>query len=329
MHIYLSFNPSSFATQGLAALKKAGHRVSFFKKDHGIPRATLLKEIKGKDAVVTLLTERVDAEFFAAAGPQLKIVANYAVGFDNVDLKAAQAAGVTITNTPCDAVNDSVAEHAFSLLLGLAHRIPEANAYAKAEKYHGWTPTLLLGTNLVGKTLGIVGTGRIGATLATRAHAFGMRILYADQKRNAVLEKATKARRLPLPELLKQSDAVSLHVPLLPSTFHLISTKELAYMKPTAFLVNTARGPVVDEKALAKALKKNKIAGAALDVFECEPAIDCDISDNLALKKFPNAILTPHIGSATIEARQAMGLMAAQNVLAVLAGKPPLTPAKM
>jgi glyoxylate reductase len=295
MNIYFSFNPTSFASDALAILKKAGHTISFFKKENGISRTELLKSIKGKDAVITLLTEKVDAEFFAAAGPQLKIVANYAVGFDNVDVAAAKAANVVVTNTPCDAVNDSVAEHAFSLLLGLAHRIPEADVYAKAGRYTGWTPTLLLGTNLVGKTLGIVGTGRIGATLATRAHAFGMKIIYADQVPNADLEKSAGAKRFPLPALLKKADAVSLHVPLLPATRHLMSTNEFAIMKPTAFLVNTARGPVVDEKALLQALKKKQIAGAALDVFECEPAITCDPRSTLALKQFPNVILTPHI----------------------------------
>jgi glyoxylate reductase len=328
MNIFISFNPTMFASDGLARLKKAGHAVTFFKKDHGIPRAKLLKSIRGKDAVMTLLTDKVDTEFLEAAGPQLKIVANYAVGFDNVDVKAAQAAGVIITNTPCDEVNDSVAEHAFALLIALAHRIPEADVYAKAEKYSGWTPTLLLGTDLTGKTLGIIGAGRIGATLAERAAAFGMKIVYDNPKRNLDLEKKTGAKKLPLPKLFATADAVSLHVPLLPSTRHLVSTKELALMKPTAFLINTSRGPVVDELALLKALKKKRIAGAALDVYECEPAIDCDISDSLALKKFPNAILTPHIGSATIEARQGMGRVAAQNIIAVLGGKKPLNPAQ-
>jgi len=328
MNIYFSFNPTTFASDGVVILKKAGHTVTFFKKDHGITRAELLKNIKGKDAVVTLLTDKVDAPFFNAAGPQLKIVANYAVGFDNVDVKAAQAAGVIVTNTPSDAVNDSVAEHAFALLISLAHRIPEGDAYAKAEQYQGWTPTLLLGTNLTGKTLGIIGAGRIGATLAERAAAFGMKIVYDNPEPNKDLEKKTGAKKMKLEALLKTVDALSLHVPLLPSTHHLISTKELALMKPTAFLINTSRGPIIDEKAVLKALKKKKLAGVALDVFECEPAIDCDIADNLALKQFPNAILTPHIGSATIEARQGMAQAAAKNVVAVLAGKKPLNPAK-
>lgn len=327
MNIYISFNPTTFASEGLALLKKAGHTVTFFKKDHGISRKELLKQAKGKDALVTLLTDKVDAELLNAAGPQLKIVANYAVGFDNVDLKAAKAANVVVTNTPSDAVNDSVAEHALTLLLGLAHRITEADRYAKAEQYSGWTPTLLLGTNLVRKTLGVIGAGRIGATLAERAAALGMKIVYDNPSPNKDLEKKTGAKKKPLHTLLKTADAISLHVPLLPSTRHLISTKELALMKPTAFIINTSRGPVVDEKALMKALKKKKIGGAALDVFECEPAIDCDISDNLALKKFSNVILTPHIGSATIEARQGMSTVAAKNVIAVLGGKKPLNPA--
>jgi glyoxylate reductase len=327
--VYLTFNPAGFADNALELLKKAKHNVTFFEKDHGIPRDVLLQNIKGKDAVLTLLTDKVDAEFFNAAGDQLQIVANYAVGFDNVDLAAAKATNAIVTNTPCDAVNDSVAEHAFAFMIGLANRLCEANDYAKQEKYQGWTPSLLLGTLLAGKTLGIVGAGRIGSALAQRAKfGSGMRIVYSDARQNPDMEKKYDATYMPLEELLKTSDFVSLHVPLLPTTRHLISTAQFALMKPTAYLINTARGPVVDELALLNALQSKKIAGAALDVFECEPAIDCHISDNLAFKNFPNVILTPHTGSATIEARREMARVAAENIIAVLAGKPPLNPAK-
>lgn len=328
-NVYIAFNPKGFAESALRILKKAGHQVTHFSKDHGIPRVELLKQVKGKDAVLPLLTERIDEAFFKAAGPKLKIVANYAVGFDNVDLAAAKRHGVIVTNTPSDVVSDSVAEHTFSLICALAHRIAEADRFAKAEKYKGWTPTLLLGTNLYGKTLGLIGAGRIGSAVAERAVlGFHMNLLYSDLNPNAELETKFKAKKVSQERLLKESDVVSLHVPLLKATHHLISTKEFNLMKKTALLVNTARGPVVDEKALLKALKAKKIRGAGIDVFECEPAIDCDIRDDLELKSHDNVILTPHIGSATVEARESMAEVAANNIVAVLAGKKPLNPAR-
>lgn len=318
-----------FADSGIQALKKAGFRVEVYDKDQVIPRKELLQRVNGCDALLSLLTDRIDAEVFDAAGPQLKIVANYAVGFDNVDLVEAKKRGIPVTNTPSDAVNESVAEHAFSLMLALAHRISEADQFAKAGKYQGWSPTHFIGTDVRGKTLGLIGAGRIGSMVAKKAvHGFDMKLVYADAHENLTLERDYKATQLPLAKLLQVSDFVSLHVPLLPSTKHLISTAEFSAMKKTAFLINTARGPVVDEKALLRALKTKRIAGAALDVFECEPAIDCDLKDNLELRSFPNVILTPHIASATIEAREAMSMVAAQNILAVLGGKAPINPAK-
>lgn len=327
--IFITFNPEGFAEQGLELLKKAKHAVKVYPETTGITRKELLSLSKGADAVFCLLTEKIDEEFFKAAGPQLKVVANYAVGFDNVDLAAAKKHNVVVTNTPHEKVNEAVAEHTFALMLALARRIPEADVYAKAKKYKGWNPLLMLGTDLYGKTLGIVGAGRIGSAVAKRAvTGFGMKLVYADARRNPDIEKSFGAEQLPLAKLLQVSDFVSLHVPLLPSTRHMISTDEFSLMKKTAFLVNTARGPVVDEKALLRALRTERIAGAGIDVFECEPAIDCDVTDNLELKSFPNAILTPHTGSATVEAREAMGLVAADNIIAVLSGKPPLTPAR-
>ncbi len=314
---------------GIVALKKKGYAVDVYKEDKAIPRKELLKRVKGVDALLSLLTDPIDETVLKAAGPQLKIVANYAVGFDNVDLKALKVHGIPVTNTPAPEVSESVAEHTFTLMLGLAHRLVESDSYARAEKYKGWSPTLLLGTDLHGKTLGVVGLGRIGEAVVRRSVAgFGMKCIYSDLKRDMMFEKKYKAKYKTLPALLKEADFVTLHVPLLKSTLHLISTKEFKLMKKTAFLLNTSRGPVVDEKALLHALKRGEIAGAGLDVFECEPAIDCDISDNLELKKFSNVILTPHTASATIEARQAMSLLAAKNIIAVLSGKKPLTPAK-
>jgi glyoxylate reductase len=314
---------------GIAMLKKAGHKVTIAPKDEKIPRAKLLKGVKGCDAVLSLLTDKIDDEVLASAGPQLKIVANFAVGFDNVDLEAAKKRNIIITNTPSNKVNESVAEHTFALMLALARRIPEADHFAKRGLYKGWSPTLLTGTDMHGKTIGLIGAGRIGSMAARQGvKGFGMKLLYSDLRPNKIIEKELGAKKVSQATLLKKADFISLHVPLLPSTRHLISDKEFKLMKPTAFLVNTSRGPVVDEKALLRALKAKRIAGVALDVFECEPAIDCDLRDNMELKSYENVILTPHIASATEEARRDMSEIAAKNIMAVLKGKKPFTPAK-
>ena len=314
---------------GIKLLKDAGYSVTVYAEDQVIPRKELLAKVKGCDALLSLLTDKIDDEVLKAAGPQLKIVANYAVGFDNIDLAAAKARNIVVTNTPSDKVNEAVAEHTFALMISLARRIPEADAFAKSKKYDGFSPNAFVGNDMSGKTIGIIGAGRIGAAAARRGvKGFGMKLVYSDMRQNEALEKELGAEHVMMQKLLEVSDFVSLHVPLLPSTRHLISTDEFSLMKKTAFLINTARGPVVDEKALLRALKTKRIAGAALDVFECEPAIDCDVTDNLELKSFPNVILTPHIASATIEAREDMGMIAANNIIAVLSGKPALNPAK-
>ena len=299
-------------------------RLNIYEKDKPIPRRELLKRVKGQDIILSILTEKMDEEVFAAAGLQLKMIANYAVGFDNIDLKAAAARSIVVTNTPHPNVSESVAEHAIALIFALAHRLVESDRFTRAGKYHAWGPELLLGTDVIGKTVGIIGTGAIGQAVVRRLYdGFGVKILYHDLARNRELEKRTRARFVSLPTLLKNSDFISLHVPLLPSTRHLISTKELKLMKRTAFLINTARGPVVDELALTKALVRGQIAGAALDVYECEPFIDCNPRDHYTLKDLPNVVLTPHTASATLETRQAMGLVAAKNILAFIAGKQP------
>ncbi|MBI4122038.1 MAG: D-glycerate dehydrogenase, partial [Parcubacteria group bacterium] len=228
--------------QAVSLLKKAGFEVEVYKKDGIIPRRELLAAINGCEAVITLLTDRVDEEFFAAAGPALKIVANYAVGFDNIDVAAARRHNVVVTNAPGDLISQSVAEHAFALMLAVTKRIVESDRYARSGKYAGWSPSLFLGMMLVGKTFGVVGSGRIGAETARRAAACGMKIVYTDVKRNKEFEKVLKAKYLTLASLLKTADVVSLHVPLLPSTHHLIGAKQLAIMKKTAYLINTARG---------------------------------------------------------------------------------------
>lgn len=311
--------------EGIKLLKRNSRIVlDMYEHDQPIPRRELLKRIKGKDIALSILTDKIDKTVFDAAGPQLKMVANYAVGFDNVDLAEAKLRGITVTNTPSEQISESVAEHTIALMFALAKRIVEADRFTRAGKYKAWGPQLLLGSDFYGKTVGIIGTGRIGSGVVHRLHdGFGMRILYNDVKKNSVLEKETSAKYRTLPQLLKESDFVSLHVPLLPSTRHLISTKELALMKKTAFLINTSRGPIVDEKALLKALKKGQIAGAGLDVYECEPLIDCDPHDNLELRNMPNVVLTPHTASATLETRQSMSRIAAQNILAFVSGKRP------
>lgn len=298
--------------------------LEIYEKDEQIPRKELLRRVKGKDIILSILTERMDKEVFDAAGPQLKLVANYAVGFDNVDLAEAKKRGIIVTNTPGDLISESVAEHTIALMFALAHRVCEGDRYTRAGKYKAWGPKLLLGTDFYGKTVGIVGSGRIGAGVVRRLHdGFGMKIIYNDIKRNKDLEQTTGAKFKTLEQLLKQSDFVSLHVPLLPTTRHLIGAKQLTLMKKTSFLINTSRGPIIDEKALTKALAKKEIAGAGLDVYECEPLIDCDPKDKLDLRKMDNVVLTPHTASATEETRQQMSEIAAKNILAFVQNKKP------
>lgn len=296
--------------------------VHIYRNDKKIPRKILLKNIKGCHAILSLLTEKLDAQAMDAAGPKLKIIANYAVGFDNIDLAAAKERNIKVSNTPCNEVSESVAEFTFSLLMSLSRRIVEADKYTRLGKYEEWKPMLMLGRDVYKKTLGVIGLGRIGQQVCRRAaKGFGMRVIYTDMYKNPRFEKEYKAKKVSLNTLLKQADYVSMHVPLLPSTRHMISTEQLKLMKKTAYLINTARGPVVHEKALLRALYKNEIAGAALDVFECEPAIDCDTRDRYELRKLNNVIITPHTASATIEARDAMARLAAQNIIAVLKNK--------
>ena len=271
------------------------------------------------DAVLALLTDKLDADVFQAAGAQCKIFANMAVGFDNVDLEAAKKVGIMIANTP-GVLTDTVAEHTFALMLAIAHRVAEADHFARAGKYHGWEPMMLLGTDLSYKTIGILGLGRIGSRVAYHAvKGFNAKAIYYDVKRNEEFEKEFSAEFCKTPEeVLKKADFVSIHVPLLPATRHLINAERLKMMKPSAYLVNTSRGPVIDEKALAEALQNKIIKGAAIDVFENEPAIEP------ALLKLDNIILTPHIASATEETRDKMAELAAENIIAALSGQTPL-----
>ncbi|MBI2484359.1 D-glycerate dehydrogenase [Candidatus Uhrbacteria bacterium] len=303
--------------------KKKNVTVRVQAKPINLTKKELMKRVKGVDAILSLLTNTIDGDVMDAAGPQLKVIANYAVGFDNIDVEAAKKRGIIVTNTPSPEISESVAEHTFALIMALTRRIVEADKFTRAGQYHGWDPKLFLGRDLTGLTLGLVGLGRIGKLVAAHARCFGMNVVYFDRKRDAEFEKSTNARYLSMQKLFRQSDVVSLHVPLLPSTRHLINAKTLRLMKKDAFLVNTARGPVVDERAVLKALYEKKLGGFALDVFECEPAIDCDTSDQYELAKLPNVIMTPHTASATVRTRDAMALLAAQSILSALAGKKP------
>jgi glyoxylate reductase len=286
-------------------------------KDRAPSRRELLREVRGAHAIVSLLTDRIDDEVLAAAGPQLKVVANYAVGYDNVDLAACAARNVIVANTP-GALEDSVAEHAIALLLAVARRIPEADQFVRRGKYKGWEPLLLIGTQLAGKTLGIVGLGRIGIAVAERAaRGLRMNVIYNDRQRNEEFERALGAKFVPRDVLFADADAVSLHVPLLPATHHLVNAEALSRMKPSAILINTSRGPVIDEAALVEALRKGTIRGAGIDVYEHEPKLA------RGLHKLPNVVLTPHTASATMEARDDMARLAARAVMDALDGKRP------
>lgn len=285
--------------------------------DRAATKEELLGGIKDSDAVLSVLTDKITAEV-VDAGTVLKVIANYAVGFDNIDTEAAKQKNIMVTNTP-GVLTDTVAEHTFALMLSIAHRISEADRFTRAGKYHAWGPQMLLGTDLSGKTLGVVGLGRIGSRVAHHAvKGFGMKVVYTDPKPNSEFEKEYGAQfTQSLEDLLKQCDFISIHVPLLPETQHLINEERLGLMKPTSYLINTSRGPIVDEKALARALREKWIRGAALDVFEFEPEIAP------ALKELDNVIITPHIASATEETRNKMAEMAAQNIIDALEGRVP------
>ncbi|MEK7087126.1 MAG: D-glycerate dehydrogenase, partial [Patescibacteria group bacterium] len=290
---------------GIKILKDKGYEVIVNPDDRVLTKEELIKNLKDQnyDALFCLLTDKIDDEVMDSFGAQLKVIANMAVGFDNIDVVEAKKRGIMITNTP-GVLTDTVAEHAFTLMLAIAHRIAEADKFTKDLKYQGWAPMLMLGNDLSGKTLGIIGLGRIGSRVAHHAvRGFEMKALYYDINRNEEFEKEFNAVYMSLDDLLKQSDFVSIHVPLLETTHHLINAEKLKLMKPTAYLVNTSRGPVIDEAALAYTLKNKEIRGAALDVFEFEPKITPE------LLTLDNVILTPHIASATEETRSKMSAL--------------------
>jgi glyoxylate reductase len=288
--------------------------------DAPLPVAELHEAVAGADGVVTLLHDRVDDALLDAAGPGLRVVANVAVGYDNIDVGACAARSVVVTNTP-GVLTDATADLAFALVLMTTRRLAEAERLVRAGARWSWSMFFHLGTGIQGKTLGIVGLGQIGTAVARRARVFGMSIAYSGPRRGEpAVEAELGATYLSLEDLLASADVVSLHCPLTPETRHLIGGAELEGMRPTAFLVNTTRGPVVDEGALVQALRDGTIAGAGLDVFEREPEV------HPGLLELENVVLLPHLGSATTETREAMAVLAARNVLEVLAGRPALTP---
>lgn len=301
---------------GLAPLREAGLLVEIHQDDEPIGRRDLLERVNGAAALITLMSERVDEELLRAAGPQLRVVANYAVGYDNIDVEACRHHGVIATNTP-GVLTDATADMAFALLLAVARRLREGDELVRSGTWSGWQPLQLLGAQVAGATLGIVGLGRIGRAVAKRARGFDMDVLYHNRRMDPDAERELGVRYASLIELLERSDFISLHAPLTPETRHLIGPAELRRMKPSAVLVNTARGAVVDEAALVEALRDGTIAGAGLDVFEEEPAV------HPGLTPLSNVVLAPHLGSATLKTRTAMALACSRAVIDVLQGRQP------
>lgn len=300
----------------LEKLKVGGNEVTISELDRPLTPEELLSKSKGVDAILSLLTDRIDADLMDAIGPQLKIISNYAVGFDNVDVKAASDRGIIVTNTPSDEVNEAVAEHTWALILALTRRVVESDEFvrhqgyfAQTGGYKGWEPGMFLGPSVKGKTLGIIGLGRIGTMVAIRAKGYDLNVLYNKHEPDSAVEADYGLKFVPLDELLSNSDFVTIHVPLTDETRGMIDKDTFEKMKNGSYLINTARGPIVDESDLISALESGKLAGAALDVFESEP----NVSPKLI--SMPNVIMTPHIASATFEAREKMG---EQSVGAIL-----------
>lgn len=296
------------------ALLRPHFDIEHYNKDTAIPRPLLLKKVKDKDGVLCILTEKINQEVLDAA-PRLKCVSTYSVGFDHIDIKACSARGVAVTNTP-GVLTETTADFTWALLLAAARRVVEGDKYMRAGKYKAWDPMMILGVDVHGKTLGIVGFGRIGQAVARRAQGFGMKVIYYDAQRIfPEVERQFGAQYVELNDLLRQSDFVTLHCVLDSNTHHMIDDEAFALMKRSAVLVNAARGPIVDEKALVRALKSERIRAAALDVYEFEPKMVP------GLNKLQNLVLAPHLASASLETRTKMGRMSAQGLVDVLALK--------
>lgn len=299
---------------GLDLLRKK-HEIEIYPHDRVPTKQEIIQGLKGKDGLLCLLTDTIDQEVIYSE-PKLRMIANYAVGYNNIDIQAATERSIPVSNTP-GVLTDTTAEMAWALLFSVARRIVEGDKFTRSGWFKGWSPMLMLGKDISHKTLGVVGVGRIGMAFALKSKGFKMKILYVDEKRKAVLEDELDAEKVNLKELLSRSDFVSLHVPLLPSTQHLIGEKELKLMKETAILINTSRGPVVDEKALVRALSERWIFGAGLDVYEHEPSIKKE------LLKSDNVVLQPHSASATTATRTKMAVIAAEDMIAGLKAEIP------
>lgn len=284
-------------------------------EDRVLTKEEVIENIQGKDALLCLLTDTIDAEIMDS-NKNIKVISNYAVGYDNIDVEAATERGIPVCNTP-GVLTDTTADLAWALLFAAARRVVEGDKFTRAGKYKGWAPMMFLGRDVTGKTLGVIGAGRIGTAVAKRSVGFRMKLLYSDVVPNEELEEEIGAKRIELDELLKEADFVSVHVPLMESTIHLIGERELKLMKDTAILINNSRGPVIDEKALVEALKNGEIAYAGLDVFEEEPELAPGLAD------LDNVVLLPHLGSASIETRTKMALLAAENAIAIIQGERP------
>ena len=300
---------------GMKKLREFTDDFIVFPYDRPITENELIENTGDVEGLLCLLTDPVTRRVIDA-GKRLKIIANYAVGYENIDMEYANKRGILVTNTP-GVLTDTTAELAWALLLACVRRIVEADRFTREKRFNGWSPTLLLGTELNGKTLGIIGAGRIGTAFALKGKGFGLNVLYYDYHKNEVLENELGAKMVEMEELLKKSDFISLHIPLTEKTYHLMGKREFALMKPSAYLINTSRGAVIDEKELIQALKAGRIKGAGLDVYEEEP----EIPDELI--GLPNVVLLPHIGSATYEARNKMAETAVENLIAGLSGKTP------
>lgn len=302
--------------EGIHLLEKYCQTVEVNPHDRALGYDELLKQVKGRDAILTMLSDKIDTHIINEA-KGLKVIANYAVGYDNVDVKAATEKGIVVTNTP-GVLTGSTADMAWALLFSITRRIVEGDKLTRAGKFTGWAPLFLLGGDITGKTLGIIGAGRIGTAMAMRSRGWNMKILYTTQhSRNTMLEENLGARKADLETLLKESDFISIHAPLSDKTMHMIGAKELSMMKRTAYLINTGRGAIIDEEALVNALKKKQIAGAGLDVYEEEPKL------KPGLAELDNVVLAPHLGSATVETRTRMSIMSAESIIAVLQKQKP------
>ncbi len=300
--------------QGLNLLKKL-HQLELNPYDRILKKDEIIEGVKGKDGLLCLLTDTIDKDVILSE-PKLKMISNYAVGFDNIDVKTATELKIPVSNTP-DVLTEATAEMAWAILFSVARRLIEGDKLTRSGKFIGWDPMLMLGQDVSKKTLGIIGTGRIGTAFALKSKGFDMNVIYSSKRNNDILENSLGAKRVEISNLLKKSDFISLHVSLNKSTHHLIGEKELKMMKNSAILINTSRGAVVDEKALIKSLKENWIFGAGLDVYEHEPEI------NDELRSLQNVVLQPHSASATFEARKNMAIIAAKNMIAGLEGKIP------